>query len=188
MTQSTLLYTWHGTDANGAPVSGQTPGRSPAYVRAGLIRQGIKVASLRPAGGLTLSLPKRRAKADPAGFSRQLATLLKAGVPLLQAFEVMGRSGCDAAQAALLDRLKQDVASGLGLADALQRHPGWFDALYCNLVRVGEQSGTLDRQLEQLAGMLEQRRVLHKKVRKAMIYPLLLLLTGWGCRRSCCWR
>jgi Type II secretory pathway, component PulF len=124
MTQSTLLYTWHGTDANGAPVSGQTSGRSPAYVRAGLIRQGIKVASLRPAGGLTLSLPKRRAKADPAGFSRQLATLLKAGVPLLQAFEVMGRSGCDAAQAALLDRLKQDVASGLGLADALQRHPG----------------------------------------------------------------
>ncbi|MGY4524275.1 type II secretion system F family protein [Pseudomonas sp. TE21394] len=180
MNPSTPLYTWHGTDANGQPVSGQTPGRSPAHVRAGLIRQGIKVAGLRPAGGLTFSLPKRQAKADPAGFSRQLATLLKAGVPLLQAFEVMGRSGCDAGQAALLDRLKQDVASGLGLADALQRHPGWFDALYCNLVRVGEQSGTLDRQLEQLASMLEQRHMLRRKVRKAMIYPLLLLLTGLG--------
>lgn len=180
MSTSTPLYSWHGTDANGAPVSGQTPGRSPAYVRAGLIRQGITVASLRPASGLAFSLPKRREKADPAGFSRQLATLLKAGVPLLQAFEVMGRSGCDAALAALLDSLKQDVASGLGLADALQRHPAWFDALYCNLVRVGEQSGTLDRQLEQLAGMLEQRRALHKKVRKAMVYPLLLLLTGLG--------
>ncbi|MBK4995849.1 type II secretion system F family protein [Pseudomonas sp. S37] len=180
MSTSTPLYSWHGTDANGAPVSGQTPGRSPAYVRAGLIRQGITVASLRPASGVKLSLPKRREKADPAGFSRQLATLLKAGVPLLQAFEVMGRSGCDAALAALLGRLKQDVASGLGLADALQRHPAWFDALYCNLVRVGEQSGTLDRQLEQLAGMLEQRRALHKKVRKAMVYPLLLLLTGLG--------
>jgi len=180
MTSTSLLYRWHGTDANGTPVSGQTPGRSPAYVRAGLIRQGITVASLRPASGLAFSLPKRRVKADPAGFSRQLATLLKAGVPLLQAFEVMGRSGCDAAQAALLARLKQDVASGLGLADALQRHPGWFDTLYCNLVRVGEQSGTLDRQLEQLAGMLEQRLALHKKVRKAMIYPLLLLLTGLG--------
>ncbi|MFK3819196.1 type II secretion system F family protein [Pseudomonas sp. NPDC089407] len=180
MSTSTPLYSWHGTDANGAPVSGQTPGRSPAYVRAGLIRQGITVASLRPAGGLAFSLPTRREKADPAGFSRQLATLLKAGVPLLQAFEVMGRSGCDAALAALLDRLKQDVASGLGLADALQRYPAWFDALYCNLVRVGEQSGTLDRQLEQLAGMLEQRRALYKKVRKAMVYPLLLLLTGLG--------
>lgn len=180
MNPSTPLYSWHGTDANGQPVSGQTPGRSPAHVRAGLIRQGIKVAGLRPAGGLTFSLPKRQAKADPAGFSRQLATLLKAGVPLLQAFEVMGRSGCDAGQAALLNKLKQDVASGLGLADALQRHPGWFDALYCNLVRVGEQSGTLDRQLEQLASMLEQRHTLHRKVRKAMIYPLLLLLTGLG--------
>ncbi|WP_410481400.1 type II secretion system F family protein [Pseudomonas plecoglossicida] len=180
MNPSTHLYSWHGTDANGTPVSGQTAGRSPAYVRAGLIRQGIKVASLRPAGGLRSSLPKRREKADPAGFSRQLATLLRAGVPLLQAFEVMGRSGCDAAQAGLLNRLQQDVASGLGLADAMQRHPGWFDGLYCNLVRVGEQSGTLDRQLEQLAGMLEQRQVLHKKVRKAMIYPLLLLLTGLG--------
>ncbi|MBA6062445.1 type II secretion system F family protein [Pseudomonas juntendi] len=180
MTTTTPLYSWHGTDANGAPVSGQTPGPSPAHVRAGLIRQGINVASLRPASGLGLKLPKRRETADPAGFSRQLATLLKAGVPLLQAFEVMGRSGCGAALAALLVRLKQDVAAGLGLANALQRHPGWFDALYCNLVRVGEQSGTLDRQLEQLAGMLEQRRALQKKVRKAMVYPLLLLLTGLG--------
>ena len=180
MNHSIRLYAWQGTDANGLAVSGQTPGRSPAYVRAGLLRQGILVASLRPAGGLAWRWPKRQEKTDPAGFSRQLATLLKAGVPLLQAFEVMGRSGCDAAQAALLVRLKQDVASGLGLADALQRHPGWFDTLYCNLVRVGEQSGTLDRQLEQLAGMLEQRLALHKKVRKAMIYPLLLLLTGLG--------
>ncbi|MCX2686509.1 type II secretion system F family protein [Pseudomonas sp. DCB_AW] len=180
MNHSIRLYAWQGTDANGLAVSGQTPGRSPAYVRAGLLRQGILVASLRPAGGLAWRWPKRPEKADPVGFSRQLATLLKAGVPLLQAFEVMGRSGCDAAQAALLVRLKQDVASGLGLADALQRHPGWFDTLYCNLVRVGEQSGTLDRQLEQLAGMLEQRLALHKKVRKAMIYPLLLLLTGLG--------
>jgi type IV pilus assembly protein PilC len=180
MNHSIRLYAWQGTDANGLAVSGQTPGRSPAYVRAGLLRQGILVASLRPAAGLAWRWPKRPEKTDPAGFSRQLATLLKAGVPLLQAFEVMGRSGCDAAQAALLVRLKQDVASGLGLADALQRHPGWFDTLYCNLVRVGEQSGTLDRQLEQLAGMLEQRLALHKKVRKAMIYPLLLLLTGLG--------
>ncbi|WP_028631766.1 type II secretion system F family protein [Pseudomonas parafulva] len=180
MNATTQRYTWRGTDAHGTPVTGQTAGRSPAYVRAGLIRQGINVVSLRPAGGLALGLPKRQAKADPAGFSQQLATLLKAGVPLLQALEVMGRSGCEAGQAQLLGKLKQDLHAGLGLADALQRHPGWFDALYCNLVRVGEQSGTLDRQLEQLAGMLEQRRALQKKVRKAMIYPLLLLLTGLG--------
>ncbi|MFJ4434373.1 type II secretion system F family protein [Pseudomonas sp. NPDC089395] len=180
MKHSTQRYAWHGTDASGAAVSGQMSGRSPAYVRAGLQRQGIRVARLRPAGGLDWHWPKAREKRDPAGFSRQLATLLKAGVPLLQAFEVMGRSGCDAGQAALLQRLQQDVSAGLGLADAMQRHPGWFDGLYCNLVRVGEQSGTLDRQLEQLAGMLEQRQALYKKVRKAMLYPLLLLLTGLG--------
>lgn len=178
MNHSTQLYAWQGIDANGAEVRGQMAGRSPAYVRAGLQRQGIRVASLRPAGGLVWRWPARRVKSDPAGFSRQLATLLRAGVPLLQAFQVMGRSGCSAGQAALLERLKQDVAAGLGLADALQRHPQWFDGLYCNLVRVGEQSGTLDRQLEQLAGMLEQRQALLKRVRKAMLYPLLLLLTG----------
>lgn len=180
MNPSTHLYSWRGTDASGATVSGQVSGRSPAYARAGLQRQGIRVVSLRPAGGLQWRLPKPREKADPAVFSRQLATLLRAGVPLLQAFEVMGRSGCSAGQAALLDKLKRDVGSGLGLADALQRHPAWFDDLYCNLVRVGEQSGTLDRQLEQLAGMLEQHQLLRKRVRKAMLYPLLLLLTGLG--------
>ncbi|MFJ2981770.1 MULTISPECIES: type II secretion system F family protein [unclassified Pseudomonas] len=180
MNHSTQLYAWHGTNASGAPVSGQVAGRSPAHVRAGLLRQGIRVASLRRASRLAWRWPQLREKSDPAGFSRQLATLLKAGVPLLQAFEVMGRSGCSAGQAALLAGLKQDVASGLGLADALQRHPLWFDGLYCNLVRVGEQSGTLDRQLEQLAGMLEQGQALRKRVRKAMLYPLLLLLTGLG--------
>ncbi|MGF6394717.1 type II secretion system F family protein [Pseudomonas plecoglossicida] len=180
MKHSTQHYAWHGTDASGATVSGQMSGRSPAYVRAGLQRQGIRVAGLRPVGGRVWRWPKARQKRDPAGFSRQLATLLKAGVPLLQAFEVMGRSGCDAGQTALLHCLQKDVGAGLGLADALQRQPGWFDGLYCNLVRVGEQSGTLDRQLEQLAGMLEQRQALYRKVRKAMLYPLLLLLTGVG--------
>ncbi|BBH44199.1 type II secretion system F family protein [Pseudomonas sp. KU43P] len=180
MKHSTQRYAWHGTDASGAAVSGQVTGRSPAYVRAGLQRQGIQVAKVRQASGLAWRWPAAREKRDPAGFSRQLATLLRAGVPLLQAFEVMSRSGCDAGQATLLQRLQQDVGAGLGLADALQRHPDWFDGLFCNLVRVGEQSGTLDRQLEQLAGMLEQRQALRKKLRKAMLYPLLLLLTGLG--------
>ncbi|MEX5343924.1 type II secretion system F family protein [Pseudomonas sp. I2] len=180
MSHSTRLYAWEGTDPSGQRISGQTQGRSPAYVRAGLQRQGIQVASLRPASRLGWRRPRGRDKADPAGFSRQLATLLKAGVPLLQAFEVMGRSGGDESLARLLARLQQDVAGGLSLADALQRHPRWFDRLYCNLVRVGEQSGTLDGQLEQLATLLEQRQALRRRVRKAMLYPLLLLLTGLG--------
>ncbi|MDF0729199.1 type II secretion system F family protein [Pseudomonas entomophila] len=178
MSRSTRLYAWEGDDASGARVRGQAQGRSPAWVRAGLLRQGVRVAWVRPAGGMGWQLPARRERADPAGFSRQLATLLKAGVPLLQAFDVMARSSGDAGWLALLRQLQQDVTVGLGLAQALQRHPRWFDALYCNLVRVGEQSGTLDRQLEQLAQVLERRAMLRRKLRKAMVYPLFLLLTG----------
>lgn len=180
MSTTSRIYTWEGTDRSGARVSGQCEGRSPAWVRAGLLRQGISIARLRPVGGWQMSWPQRRGKPDAAGFSRQLATLLKAGVPLLQAFEVMGRSGGDESLGRLLVKLQQDVAAGLALADALQRQPLWFDRLYCNLVRVGEQSGKLDGQLEELANMLEQRQALQRRVRKAMIYPLLLLLTGLG--------
>ena len=180
MPASTRLYVWEGVDASGAPQQGQHTGRSPVFVQAWLRQQGIRATRVRLAGGLRWRWPQRAGKADAPGFSRQLATLLTAGVPLLQAFEVMARSTVNSAMAALLARVQQDVAAGLGLADALQRHPGWFDALYCNLVRVGEQSGTLDRQLEQMATMLEKRQALRQKVRKAMQYPALLLLTGLG--------
>lgn len=180
MSTKTHLFAWEGIDASGTPVNGQSSGRTLAIVQAGLQRQGIRVSRLQVAGRRAWRLPVREGKVDPAGFSRQLATLLKAGVPLLQAFEVMTRSGCSASLGALLHTLGRDVAAGMNLADALQRNPAWFDGLYCNLVRVGEQSGTLDRQLEQLACMLEQRQALRKRVRKAMLYPLLLLLTGLG--------
>ncbi|MBF8742155.1 type II secretion system F family protein [Pseudomonas guariconensis] len=180
MSHSTRLYAWEGTTINGNRINGRTEGRSLAFVRADLQRQGIRVGRVRPASRLQWRWPAGRGKADAAGFSRQLATLLKAGVPLLQAFEVMGRSGGDEHLGRLLAQLQQDVGAGLGLAEALQRHPAWFDRLYCNLVRMGEQSGTLDGQLEQLAGMLEQRQALQRRVRKAMLYPLLLLLTGLG--------
>lgn len=180
MPPSTRLYAWEGIDAAGVRQQGQQPGRSPAFVRAWLQRQGIRATRVQPAGGWRWRWPQREGKADAPGFSRQLATLLTAGVPLLQAFEVMARSNTGSGMSGLLARLKRDVAAGLGLADALQRHPAWFDALYCNLVRVGEHSGTLDRQLEQMATMLEKRQALRQKVRKAMLYPALLLLTGLG--------
>ena len=180
MSNGTRQYAWQGTDASGARVKGRSEGRTPALVRAGLQRQGIRVARLEVASGTPWRLALGRETADPAGFSRQLATLLRAGVPLLQAFEVMRRSGCSASTARLLAHLEREVGAGQNLADAMQREPRWFDTMYCNLVRVGEQSGTLDTQLEQLAGMLEQRQALRKRVRKAMMYPALLLLTGLG--------
>ncbi|AIR88135.1 type II secretion system F family protein [Pseudomonas cremoricolorata] len=179
MTQVVQQFAWEGVDAQGVAVSGQAAGRSSTWVRARLQARGIEVAWVRSASARQWRWPQR-GKADAAGFSRQLATLLNAGIPLLQSFEVMGRAGADARMAALLQRLREQVAGGLALADALRQHPAWFDALYCNLVRVGEQAGTLERQLEQLATMLEQRQAMLRKVRKAMMYPLILLLTGLG--------
>lgn len=180
MSNGIRQYAWQGTDASGARVRGRSEGRTLALVRAGLQRQGIRVVRLEVADGASWRLPLRRETTDPAGFSRQLATLLKAGVPLLQAFEVMRRSGCNASMGRLLAHLEREVGAGQNLADAMQRESRWFDRLYCNLVRVGEQSGTLEIQLEQLAGMLEQRQALRKRLRKAMLYPALLLLTGLG--------
>ncbi len=179
MTRSLRQFAWEGTDHQGMAISGQLSARSPLFVRARLESQGIRVARVQLAGAMRWRLPVLQ-KTDPAGFSRQLATLLNAGIPLLQSFEVMGRAGADASLATLLERLKQQVSAGLSLADALQQHPSWFDELYCNLVRVGEHSGTLERQLAQLAGMLERRQTLRRKVRKALMYPLILLLTGLG--------
>jgi type IV pilus assembly protein PilC len=172
------LYAWEGIDAAGVRQQGQQAGRSPAFVRAWLKRQGIRAIQVRPAW-------RRWRWPQPgqggcAGVQPAVGDLADGGVPLLQAFEVMVRSNAGSGMSGLLVRLKQDVAAGLGLADALQRHPAWFDALYCNLVRVGEHAGTLDRQLEQMATMLEKRQALRQKVRKAMLYPALLLLTGLG--------
>ncbi|MDO7912518.1 type II secretion system F family protein [Pseudomonas sp. 22-AL-CL-001] len=180
MDERNRVFVWQGVDAAGAVVKGRRSGRSAAIVRALLIREGIRVTRLGAAAPSWLRWPVRQAPVNPAGFSRQLATLLKAGIPLLQGFDVMSRGGIDGASKALLASLKREVAGGLGLADAMQRHPVWFDALYCNLVRVGEQSGTLDRQLEQLADMLEQRQAMIKRLRKAMLYPALLLVVGLG--------
>lgn len=180
MDERNRVFMWQGVDAAGAVIKGQRSGRSAAVVRALLTRDGVQVTRISAAPPAWLRWPARQGRVDPAGFSRQLATMLKAGIPLLQAFDVMSRTNTDEARAALLASLKREVAGGLGLAEAMQRHPAWFDALYCNLVRVGEQSGTLDRQLEQVADLLEQRQAMIKRLRKAMLYPSLLLLVGLG--------
>lgn len=113
MSHSTRMYAWEGTTINGNKINGRTEGRSQAFVRAELQRQGIRAACVRPASRVQWRWPAGRDKADAAGFSRQLATLLRAGVPLLQAFEVMGRSGGDEHLGRLLTQLQQDVGAGL---------------------------------------------------------------------------
>ncbi|MCE6982455.1 type II secretion system F family protein, partial [Pseudomonas frederiksbergensis] len=109
-------------------------------------------------------------------FSRQLATLVKAGVALLQALDVVAQSSANPAMASLLGAIKADIAAGSSLATALRRHPHYFDRLYCNLVDAGEQSGSLEVVLAQVAALQEQRQALRARLKKAMTYPLLVLL------------
>lgn len=118
--------------------------------------------------------------AELARFTRQLATLLKAGVALLHAFDMLAQSTSNPNLRRLLLALKQAIAAGSGLADALRKHPRYFDALYCNLIAVGEHAGSLDTTLEQVANLQEKRQALQARVKKAMTYPVLVLLVGLG--------
>ncbi|CAK9887505.1 MULTISPECIES: type II secretion system F family protein [Pseudomonas] len=180
MTASNRMYSWQGTNAQGASISGQSAARSPALIRAQLRQRGIRpgrIASVRqplwqwrrPLDGKALSQ-----------FSRQLATLVKAGVALLQALDVVAQSSANPAMASLLGAIKADIAAGSSLATALRRHPHYFDRLYCNLVDAGEQSGSLEVVLAQVAALQEQRQALRMRLKKAMTYPLLVLLVGFG--------
>ena len=180
MTASNRMYSWQGTNAQGAAISGQSAARSPALIRAQLRQRGIRPGRIdsvrpplwqwrRPLDGKALSQ-----------FSRQLATLVKAGVALLQALDVVAQSSANPAMASLLGAIKADIAAGSSLATALRRHPHYFDRLYCNLVDAGEQSGSLEVVLAQVAALQEQRQALRARLKKAMTYPLLVLLVGFG--------
>ncbi|TDF80249.1 type II secretion system F family protein [Pseudomonas sp. H9] len=180
MTEKTYSYAWQGTTAQGTLVSGESRGRSPALLRADLRKRGIRpghIERVRP------PLWRRRGKVgtrELSQFSRQLASLICSGVTLLQAFEVIAQSSSNPALITLLGALKADISAGSSLADALRKHPAYFDALYCNLIAAGEQSGSLNTVLEQVANLQEQRQALRARLKKAMSYPLIVLLTGLG--------
>ncbi|NER62996.1 type II secretion system F family protein [Pseudomonas sp. MAFF212427] len=180
MNLKTRTYAWHGIDRSGTHVSGHSSGQSPALIKALLRNRGIRPTQVHTKRAFTLRLPATLGTRDLAQFSRQLATLFKAGIPLLQGLDIIAE-GCKHPQLrSLLAALKTDIAAGCGLADALRKHPRHFDPLYCNLVAVGEQSGRLDCLLDQLATLQEKRQALRARLKKAMIYPALVLLVGLG--------
>lgn len=164
-------------------MSENTPGhtwRRPAPLRTQRHNRGTGAGSLKKSGNSFWQKLGSLGTRELSQFSRQLATLLSSGVALLQALEVVAQSGSHPALTSLVDALKSDIASGRSLADALRRHPRCFDALYCNLIASGEQSGTLEAVLEQVASLQEQRQALRARLKKAMTYPLIVLLTGLG--------
>lgn len=176
----TSIFNWEGLDRKGAKLKGEISGTNPALVKAELRKQGItpkKVVKARTSINL---FQKKIKPLDISLFARQMATMLKAGVPLLTAFDIVQEGFDKPLLRSLIESIKQDVAGGTPFAAALAKHPRYFDDLFCSLAAAGEQSGSLDTQLDRIATYKEKGELLKKKVKKALIYPITVILIGVG--------
>jgi type IV pilus assembly protein PilC len=170
------VFEWEGRDKNGKLVRGELRAGGEAVVSATLRRQGILLTKLkkrRTSGGR----PVRQK--DVALFTRQLATMMKAGVPLLQAFDIVGRGATNPRLTKLLGDIRADVETGTSLSAAFRRHPMQFDALYCNLIEAGEAGGILEALLERLAIYQEKTLALKSKIKSALMYPVAVLVVAF---------
>lgn len=174
----TDVYTWEGKDRKGTKMTGELTGQSPALVKAQLRKQGINPDKVRKKSTSIFSKGKRIKPLDIALFTRQMATMLKAGVPLLQAFDIIGEGFDNANMRKLVDEVKQEVAAGNSFAASLRKCPQYFDELYCNLVDAGEQAGALDTLLDRVATYKEKSESLKAKIKKAMTYPTAVVLVA----------
>ncbi len=163
-------FNWEGTDTRGKKIKGKTTAANEAAVRSELRRQGVVPRRIRKESTLFKSMGKVSV-GDIAIFSRQLSTMLTAGIPLVQAFDIVGNGHDNPAVQRLVMNIKQDVESGASLAEALAKHPLHFDDLFVNLVMAGEQAGALETLLDKIATYKEKTEAIKKKVKKALFYP-----------------
>jgi len=174
----TSVFAWEGTDRKGGKVRGELSGASPALVKAQLRKQGINPQKVRKKSVSLFGAGKKIKPMDIALFTRQMATMMKAGVPLLQSFDIIGEGFDNPNMRKLVDDLKQEVAAGNSFATALRKKPQYFDDLYCNLVDSGEQSGALETLLDRVATYKEKTEALKAKIKKAMNYPIAVVLVA----------
>jgi type IV pilus assembly protein PilC len=166
------LFTWSGKDQNGRQSKGEIHASSQAMARAQLRRQGINPKSVRKKPKPLFGGAGKPIKAaDIAIFTRQMATMIKAGVPLVQSFEIVAEGAEKPKMRELVTELKNDVAAGSGLAPSLAKHPRHFDDLFCSLIGSGEDSGTLEVMLDRVATYKEKTEQLKAKIKKALTYP-----------------
>lgn len=170
-----LLFSWEGKDKSGKVVSGQMKAGGPAVVRAQLRRQGIQVLKVKKQRRLGGSVSDK----DITLFTRLLATMMKSGVPLLQAFDIVGKGHSNPAVAKLLLDIKTDVETGSSLNQAFRKYPLYFDDLFCNLVGAGEAAGILDTLLDRLANYKEKILAIKSKIKSAMFYPLSIIVVAF---------
>jgi type IV pilus assembly protein PilC len=169
-------YAWQGIDARGKPVHGELSSSGIAMVGATLRRRGIRVDRVQPVRPLSAWNRRKRITAkELTVFTRQLATMLNAGVPLLQTLEILAESHVNPALVRLLRAIQSDIETGSSFSDALAKFPRHFDTLFCNLVAAGEQAGMLDQLLTRLADYKERHIALRNRVRAALIYPVAIV-------------
>ncbi|TSE30106.1 type II secretion system F family protein [Tepidimonas charontis] len=170
------VFEWEGKDRNGKAVKGELRAAGEAQVQAQLRRQGIAVQKVKKQ---RLASARRIKPKDIAIFTRQLATMMKAGVPLLQAFDIVGRGNPNPSVARLLYEIRADVETGTSLSAAFRKHPQYFNALYCNLVEAGEAAGILEDILDRLSTYLEKTEAIKSKVKSALMYPTAVLVVAF---------
>jgi len=171
-----FVFEWEGKDRNGKVVRGETRAVGENQVHASLRRQGVlptKIKKRRMRTGKKIK-PK-----DIALFTRQLATMMKAGVPLLQAFDIVGRGNTNPSVGKLLNDIRMDVETGTALSSAFRKYPMYFDSLYCNLVEAGEAAGILDALLDRLATYMEKTEAIKSKIRSALMYPVSVIIVAF---------
>ena len=176
---SSTPFLWEGTDRNGKKIKGKSLANDEAAVRADLRRQGVVPTRIRKQRKGLFAGRSKITTADIAIFSRQLATMLSAGIPLVQAFEIVGNGHENAAMQKLILAVKADVEGGSALAEALAKHPLYFDDLFVNLVEAGEQAGALETLLDKIATYKEKTEAIKKKIKKALTYPAAVLVVAF---------
>ncbi len=174
-------FSWQATNKKGQVVKGETTAANTDIVKAELRKQGLvpKKGKIKKKGGSLFSeRQKPITTKDIAVFSRQLATMMKAGVPMVQAFDIVGQGHSNPSMGKLIMNIKGDVEAGGTLASALNQHPQHFDELFVSLVDAGEQSGALETLLEKVATYKEKTEALKNKIKKAMTYPIMVLIVA----------
>ncbi len=174
-TQKKISFTWEGTNKEGKKVKGQMSAANINFVKANLRKQGIVPKKVKK-NSSSAARGKKITTEDIAVFSRQLATMMKAGVPLVQSFEITGEGHSNPAMRELIFAIKNDVEAGGTFANAIRQHPLYFDDLFCNLVEAGEQSGALETLLEKIATYKEKTEQLRLKIKKALTYPTIVMI------------
>lgn len=170
-------YIWEGKDKKGKLIKGEMKANGDAFVNATLRRQGITVVKVKKQSSF-VSKGKVSDK-DITLFTRQLATMMKAGVPLLQSFDIVGKGHSNPAVAKLLGDIKADVETGSSLSTSFRKYPLYFDALFCNLIGAGEQAGILDTLLDRLATYKEKILAIKSKIKSALFYPISIIVVAF---------